>query len=888
MVSNPISSSPIQGPGSGPIQPTPAQGPTPAQQNVTTTGLGALAGSMPPSGSPSLLRAPSIKRKSKSVKFVKRNTQKSAASRPKSDPVKGELTKKEIRKAKSQIDSHIEAEKAQEQYELEKTIPISPERQAEIGKKIVPLSDRTKERLEEIQKAPGQILGPGEHHRGSQLEPVALGELTPPRQASVENVSRAEMQAYLEAFKGKSDMRTPHDQAAIKHSSIFAAGMFAMAAKTDGIIPYSKILKGVDPKAQLINTLNAFKELADIAKLSDAKLLKEVRGLLTKSLSVTNGGVGSFIDSDPPKWKNEWDSLFKLQEKVENGKKGEVWVGTEDAFKRELGQFKEMCQFFIDEAPHQVPSLKQDGEYDDSRLGVSQAKADQTLRQLSAFKGQILNDLVMISIEDFGGDNSKLAPLLNKHRVTNKPFGTDAAKEIEVAQGKIRSSPLIGEVKKKDLLSAIGKSVQAPLKKQVEAAIAKLKITGVDSQALVGKITSKLDYTAIAPENVPWGLRGRGTKGKQQDYAKLLRGLDREDHPTGMPSNIQDKALREDIIKVLKDQPGFDENLIKDTVLEESLKHAPGPTTVLRYGSPIEEGLIDLVQNPEEHIQEIISDLLKTDLSVKEKRILRELETKNPGQNVEIRRAVNSAEIQYSKDSSLKMPLEKYIAQKTIAGIMFENNLRLLCSISGTTTDIFLSFVMDMGTDEVKKLLAPLSRHLHNLLDAAPLDHDLTKKEKAAVAGVKYSPPQGADKDTQEAYDSLKTLLTGLSFYMQTGQYHTASEVLGGAAIVAIALDDTIPNDQAIKAFERLAINFSKNPKDYLPLSDAQKEQLLNSKVGTSDKTISERAVEKHNELAKARAEEFGFSTSEGIFNEEAHQRIDTILEKHLKPGSLG
>jgi hypothetical protein len=77
--------------------------------------------------------------------------------------------------------------------------------------------------------------------------------------------------------------------------------------------------------------------------------------------------------------------------------------------------------------------------------------------------------------------------------------------------------------------------------------------------------------------------------------------------------------------------------------------------------------------------------------------------------------------------------------------------------------------VAQMGGDPAGK--AAMAEKLKPLVELA---------ERAVVATPDLTPEQLAEQLTEPKFNDFKNLFLSISLYMQSGQYHTASEVLTG------------------------------------------------------------------------------------------------------------
>jgi hypothetical protein len=161
----------------------------------------------------------------------------------------------------------------------------------------------------------------------------------------------------------------------------------------------------------------------------------------------------------------------------------------------------------------------------------------------------------------------------------------------------------------------------------------------------------------------------------------------------------------------------------------------------------------------------------------------------------------------------------QYTSKPSFAASMIDHGLQTFCSISGTTTDIVVGMVAQMGGDSAGK--AAMAKILRPLVQLA---------EDAAVATPPLTPKQFADQvEGNQDLHIFKDLFLSVALYMQSGQYHTASEVLAGLYCAALNVyNPPHPSATDVEAFgerfERLCAAFQSNPAAFFPPATSQSE----------------------------------------------------------------
>ncbi|MDR2812428.1 MAG: hypothetical protein LBB05_01380 [Puniceicoccales bacterium] len=202
-------------------------------------------------------------------------------------------------------------------------------------------------------------------------------------------------------------------------------------------------------------------------------------------------------------------------------------------------------------------------------------------------------------------------------------------------------------------------------------------------------------------------------------------------------------------------------------------------------------------------------------------------------------RTVNDL-VEISTDGEVK-------SKPSLGSIMKDVGLRTMCSVSGTTVYIVAGLYAHAGKEKTEKML----RSLKEFVDSGcqgPLS------------------------------DDFKSLFLNTAMYMQSGQYHSAAEVLGGlyCAALTLAYDPTKaagPDNLDPKDFDQIAPKFQQmwqalqaHPENFFPLSNADKASLGNNSTG-----IIETLQKGHKETVEER-------------KGEGREILETIQERDQRP----
>jgi hypothetical protein len=176
--------------------------------------------------------------------------------------------------------------------------------------------------------------------------------------------------------------------------------------------------------------------------------------------------------------------------------------------------------------------------------------------------------------------------------------------------------------------------------------------------------------------------------------------------------------------------------------------------------------------------------------------------------------------------------------------------LRTICSVSGTTTDIVAGLHAHIGGAKTKAMLDSLKQFV-----------------------------DGGCSDPTKLSDDFKNLFLSIAMYMQSGQYHSAAEVLGGLYCAAITLspdgNDPKDFDQIAPKFRIMWTHLQSNPENFFPLSQSDRDKLNEQTPG-----IIKGLQRQHNQTIAGRKEQ-GMETLETLREaREAKENPDVVAER--------
>lgn len=535
------------------------------------------------------------------------------------------------------------------------------------------------------------------------------------------------------------------------------------------------------------------------------KFLNGLIGLMHKGFSVEVGGAGSFHGKE--NWDASWNKLGNEKE----GANFNFGVGNQhnESVKH---SFKEMLTYYKNNTATHFSTERHEG----GRVlaGV----------QVSCTVGQLINDYVFE--RGFPEDiRNVLAEKMKKTGLINQAVGHD---KINTIKDEMRANPLLAEVLNSTILSEITNGLNVEkhaeeMKTWITAELTKCdpenKLTDVETTELVDRL---LKNFLNQVENLPIQALMSGERGRLpfnrkfsglDSLGKDLAGSTGNKHSIAIAPNrahdkISDEWTQETLGKEDPQIQKFYEAI--DTNGGNILKHGGSPLVPLRLGRGLDNNFLHIL-NPNKLFKAAVNRLteeIKSSEAVASESKINALE--NLAKNTETEEfkqdyenIVGALNITFNKSTRQKLPLKKFANMDSVASIMYKNDVRTICSISGTTVDISLATVSVMGEEATRDLLQPLLDHLE---------------------GEKESPL------TTEQGKKFREFASSIAFFMQTGQYHTAAEVLGGLFIAARTLSSKEKNhidiDQTYQMFTQLIQEFSASPETFFAVPDEDKERI--------------------------------------------------------------
>lgn len=554
-----------------------------------------------------------------------------------------------------------------------------------------------------------------------------------------------------------------------------SAMVIAEATKTESTL--GRLVPGLD--AQVSGFFSGIQDFSNGS--TDLGTLKSVKELLEKSFVPGGGGIGRFPRTDD--WNPNWaGSKFDPAKPL-----------TDPLNQRALADLKAMATWFAGHA----------GDY----MGrASIHEKDLRAIQFSATIGQVFNDILMENKLDQAARTSLKTTLIARGAIRdNEPVWS-------AFRTNVRGSPLLMELDNAKaatkLLEKYGPEIDAFLPDDLSVGDrAQLKELLLDA---LTRVLDTRDHTS--------GARGR-YPGIDPRIAKLFSNRDQPlRNCMDLPDpSLDGPALREVSGLVDPGSQGVVNQLVTSIETTDLLGHGARPITVQRqYTLP--STLREMIVDPRRTLLAAFDHIS----GPQPQSVLQSLDRVR--QNV--RGAPDGAfdalkgqlrNVQITDKQGRTHSAGAIADEPSVMNLIHKHNQRTLCGISGTTTDICLSFTSQMDIVTLKATLLP---------------------------AIEYA----RTGDPSVLTDDFRDLFTSISMFMQGGQYHTPAEVLGGLLMAAATIfDDPAIIDRndmtAMKnAYDRLLAGLSSAPEVFFAMGMEDQESFRRN-VGEGAGTVRDLQV---------------------------------------------
>lgn len=601
----------------------------------------------------------------------------------------------------------------------------------------------------------------------------------------------------------------------------------------------------------------------------DCKLLNELAFLIQKGF-VPNGGVGCFQN---PGWNEEWGKIgnmnaFKWDEPTDLSWKDagitlselKGLLGKNDLTEKDLDQkispaalskmeqivppvllakvnakletnnnnnkinnqaliksFESMMKYF---------AIHTDSHFNPATRHLASVELVSVL--VSSTLGQIVHDF-LLEVQKMKSGATLLKSQMLAHGLIKNSAAFD---ELTVVEKRMRSNPLLAEVPndliKKDLAETL-KGENATHEKMMSFLKDELikcdkTIPKMNPQELNNLANKVLEKFLEELKSIPTSGPTSGSRGRAPMNLKFLgehiAGAKGEVHSFAIMPNREDDRLATNLTKTLlrgNNKIGVLAHAIDGNA--KILAQGKPPTNILRLDTGLDSGFSVLLEDPAELLKAAIKKVVPE--NEKQKVALHdlgsELTKSKDNQNKSIEKIIGEIPVTFNTATGQTMNFGDMAKMKSVASILYNNNLRTICSISGTTVDIMVGLTLSVGKENMGKLLEPLLKYVEKLV------------EVPQIAGPSpLNTPEGL---------RFKEVFSSIAFFMQSGKFHTAAEVLGGLLIFGRGLTCTENDNKDIqktyKMFERLMEEFSKHPENFISVNEADKREITDpTKLG--------------------------------------------------------
>ncbi len=600
----------------------------------------------------------------------------------------------------------------------------------------------------------------------------------------------------------RGDFKTAQGLEAAKKTFVTAGALTAFVSRAKEPVIDSILAEALSPREQFLKIIDTIDVCLDEADLNDSKeceFLNELAKLLHKGFNPDTGGVGCLHNRGG--WNESWNELGKGTDTATTFSKNNV-------HNEEITQsFRKMLAYYQANAT--------------SHFSVERHEGGRILAILQTIGtiGQLLNDFA------FNENYPKvIRNVLEKKMVENELvhpslISQDEFKQrVEETKKTMRSNPLLAEVRNDKLsgeivsqlkLDKLSVELISIIEKQLNAIDPENKMSKEEKQKIANLVFNNLIEIL---ENVPHkttmsGGRGRltfdGCLKELGKAGKELAGTSGENGSIAVaPHRSHDKLSDEWTKKTLgEDDPDIQE-FYKAVQEDNILKHGFSPTLPLRLGKGIDTHFVRML-DPKTYFRQAIQATIANEPESRELLEKFSGSIELPEFKSEYREFMGKMKITFNQDTKQKLTFEEFASMSSVASIMYKNDLRTICSISGTTVDMSLAATLTIGEEEAKQLLQPLLDHLEG-------------KEPDP-----FHTPEGR---------KFKEFASSIAFFMQAGQYHTAGEVLGGLFIAARSLCSPEEERTNIKEtyalFEKLMEEFSADPTTFFAVDPEDKAKI--------------------------------------------------------------
>lgn len=554
---------------------------------------------------------------------------------------------------------------------------------------------------------------------------------------------------------------------------------------------------------KLISCLDRLCGLVDVNNADDMQLMNELAGLINKSFI---SGVGCF---QYPGIKDEWKKpiSFEIEAKPENGAKNI----------QQLNKVKELLKFLGDHGKEHYTSSATRHSGGVELAGV----------QLAATFGQLINDVLL---EDKMKAKDKLLGVMHQAGLVQP----DTFSTVVDLRKQMRANALLAESPNAVIQSQIIEGIKKGTSRAELVSIVKSQMlsynqrtnTPLQSHEMETLANALIDNFAKKIGDIKFDTKASGGRGRTaateakkafiSNVGKNISGAKGDPHSFAvMPNRDDDGFATKWANEAFGSNPKMsrlDEAIHRDKILE----HQGSPLNVLRLGTGLDGRFGELIEHPSNQLHVAAKDLLaKPDqLSEAMKDFLLAFAQKtNPERNKEkptdlialnrgMALVLGQIPVTYNQATKEAMPLGKFNDLPSVAGLMYDSNLRTICSISGTTVDTVLGLTLGLGKEKMQQALQPL----------------LEFSRDSSKSPSPLSSPGG---------NQFKELFTSITFFMQSGQYHTAGEVLGGLFIAAIENSgEKLTIEQTYSRFEALMHAFAEHPENFFAMNEQDKAKI--------------------------------------------------------------